>query len=161
MSVTYYRNRVCDSRNFIELVRDHDAGDVICLEFSHKVEKVCRVIFVESRCRLIKYEKLNILRKCLGDLNKLLLSDSEVLDKSVRVYHKPYSFKYLNRSPSLFIPVDKTFPCDLVTDKDIFGHRQLRYHCEFLMYYSDSCTLRLFDILELHLTAHKKDLAFI
>ena len=77
--------------NLIQLVRDDDRGDALTLEVTKQVQKVSRVLVVQCRGWLVQNQKLYLLGKCLGNFNKLLLTDTDVLDGGYWILFKTNS----------------------------------------------------------------------
>jgi hypothetical protein len=54
-------NGIRNRRNFIQLVGDHDAGNVFALQFPHQFQKVGGIVLVQSGGRFVQDQQLDIL----------------------------------------------------------------------------------------------------
>jgi hypothetical protein len=65
-------------------VRDDDTGQTLLSEFDDQIEKVSAVLVVQRRGRLVQDEQLHSFGQRLGDLDELLLADTDVGDAGPR-----------------------------------------------------------------------------
>ncbi len=76
------RTVICvrDRLDLLELVGDQDAGDALVAEVTQQLEECLGVVLVERGGGLVEDQQLDVLGQGLGDLDELLLADTEVAD---------------------------------------------------------------------------------
>ena len=74
VSVTNNGDGIRHITDLIELVGNDDHGHALLFQLQHDLQKLCGLLVVQSRRRLIQNEKLHILRHGLGNLDELLLA---------------------------------------------------------------------------------------
>ena len=160
-SVSDDGNRIRDFRNFVQLVGNHDAGDILAFQTAHQFQKVRGVCFVQCGGRLVQNQQLNILGKGFSDFYQLLLANTQVLDRGVRIQIQTNTLQQFYRLLTFHIPVNESVPDDLIAHKDILGNRQFRNHGQFLMDDDDAGIFRFLDVLKFRFLAVVNNLSFI
>src|SRR5581483_12322584 len=82
--VAQHGDAIGHARDLAQLVRDEDGGDALLSERDEPVEQRSTVALVEARGRFVEDQQAHALRQRLGDLDQLLLADTEVSDQGVR-----------------------------------------------------------------------------
>jgi hypothetical protein len=104
-------------------VRNDDRGDALSLEFDEQAQQSVAVGFVEAGGRLIEDQQLHLLGERLGDLDKLLLADSQIGDERIRRFLEPDLAQELPRPVEGHAPIDDAHFGWLVAEEDILGDR--------------------------------------
>src|ERR1044071_3663160 len=77
-AVSQHGDPIADRKDFIEFVRDVDAGDASITKIPQDIQQDQDFVLGKSSRWLIQNENPGILRKRLYDLDELLLADSEL-----------------------------------------------------------------------------------
>ena len=88
-AVAQHGDLVGDLGQFVELVRNDDRSDALSPELDEQTQQSVAVGFVEAGGRLIEDQQLHLLGEGLGDLDKLLLADSQIGDERIRRFLEP------------------------------------------------------------------------
>ena len=161
LAVADDRDLVGDLLDLVELVGDHDRGDALALQALEQVEQVLGVVVVEGGGGLVEDQQLHLLRQRLGDLDQLLLADTEVLDLGERVLRETDPREELDGLPVGAVPADDAVRGRLVAEEDVLGDRQLGDQGELLVDDHDPGGLALPDVLELDDLSLEDDVAVI
>ena len=155
LAVADDRDLVGDLLDLVELVGDHDRGDPLALQALEQVEQVLGVVVVEGRRGLVEDEQLDLLGERLGDLDELLLADTEVLDLGQRVLGQADPGEQLDGLAVGAVPADDPAGGGLVAEEDVLGDRQLGDQRQLLVDDDDAGGLALPDVLELDTSPSK------
>src|SRR6202044_990825 len=117
----------------VELVRNDDRSDALSLEFYEQTQQSVAVGFVKAGGRLIEDQQLHLLGERLGNLDKLLLADSQIGDERIRRFLEPDLAQEFPRPVEGHAPIDDAHFGRFVAEEDILGDREERHERQFLM----------------------------
>ena len=160
MTISNDRDVVGNRADLLQLVRNDDRGDAFVAEALDQSKQVGGVFIVERGSGLIEDEKFDVLRQCLGDLDKLLLTDAEVEDGSRHIFTQPDAVKELLCGVVGLVPVDHAVLGALVAEEDVFGDGQVRRQRQFLVNDDDASMFGVVDRAEYGGLAVELDVAF-
>ncbi len=103
-------------------------------EASHQVQQSCYLGFAESCRWFIQYENGRLLQQGSCDLDDLLLTNTQAVDKEIRIEIDTKRLQNFRGAGSLFAVADAPKTClQLVPEKQIVTDRQLTNELEMLI----------------------------
>src|SRR5262249_3084161 len=142
---------------------DVDDRDALFSRRANDAKEILDLRLGERRGRLVKDQHLRVGRNPLGDFDKLLLGDRELIDFLRWGYA---GFDFCEDRASLFLdqtPVDQSwnsrwrFPAE----KHIFGHRELLHEAQVLMDHGDAEFTRQSRTVEFRRSAIEENVASV
>ena len=142
-------------------MRDQDGGEPLLAELPQQVKEGLAVLLVEARRGLVQNQQGHFLGQCLGDLDQLLLADTEVVDSCVRRLCESDPLEQLPGAIMRGPPVDDAATRPLVAEEYVLGDGQVRDQGKFLVDDDDSLALARMDVREPDLLPAVQDLALV
>ncbi len=139
LAVAQHGDVVTHRDQFFEPVRDIHNADALLLEVGDDLEQNCHFLRRQCRRRLVKDQDLRILGQSLGNLDDLLLTDTQVASTGVgaNVLLKSAHQRSCAFGDGAGIDVDAGAG-RLAADIDVFGHRHVREQIQFLKHDADA-----------------------
>ena len=156
-AIAQHRDGVGHVGDFIELVRNQDAGDALAFELQQQLQQGVAVGFVQAGRGLVQDQQLDLARQGLGNFDQLLLAHAQVGDEGVgRLFESDLvqqGLRHLVRRH----PVDHAALGGLVAQEDVFGDGQEGHQGQLLVDDGHAQMFAVADALELALFPLKHD----
>jgi hypothetical protein len=132
-------DRVRDSLDFLELVRDEDNGRPGGLQLPDDAEQVFGLGRGEHRGRLVEDQHGRLPDQRLDDLDPLLDADRQVLHQRVRVYCEPVAPGQLAHVAAGLAPVEQARRAGFLhAEGDVLRDREHGHEHEVLVHHPDA-----------------------
>ena len=105
-AVSKHRHLVCDTEDFLEVVRNEDDSDPLRPQPFNRCEEDVDPVLIEHGGRLVEDENARISQDRFGDLHHLLLSDAEGCDNVLRRDRDAQLLEHLPRVSSHQAAID-------------------------------------------------------
>ncbi|RMV02045.1 hypothetical protein ALP14_05556 [Pseudomonas amygdali pv. myricae] len=147
-AVANHRDFVRYPSDLVEFVRNNDGGDAASLELQHQCQQSVAVLFIQAGCGLVKNQQAHIFGQRLGDLDHLLLADTQASHKRLGRHFQPHAVEQFAGAPMRPVPVDHAAGGYLVAQKKVFGHRQHWHQGQLLVNDANAQGLAVAQIVE-------------
>ena len=139
---------VSDRHDLAELVRNHDAGDTVCLLLAQQLQQVGTVIVVQRGGGFIQDQQLHIAVQRLGNFHQLLLAHSQVFNLRGGVDIESHAGEHFVGPLDRLVPIHGNAVADFMTEKDILIYREFGDEGQLLIDDPDTGFLAVGDVPE-------------
>ena len=139
-AVSKHRHLVCDTEDFLEVVRDKDDSEPLRAQPFNRCEEDVDPVLIEYGGWFVENENARISQDRFGDLHHLLLSDAEGCDNVLRRDRDAQLFEHLSRASSHQAAIDDAESVPGKSAKEnIFFRRKAWSERQFLVDDDDAC----------------------
>ena len=148
-AVAQDRDPIRHISDLVELMGDDDRGHALLLELQKEVEKHPGVLLVQGGGGLVEDEQFHVLGERLGDLDKLLLAGTDVLDQGVLALLQADLIHVGAGLVEGAVPVDAETAFPLVAQEHVLSDGELRDQRQLLVDDNDPQLFAVFQGAEL------------
>ena len=156
-AIAQHRDAVGDAGDLVQFVGDQDRGDALPAECDEAIEQRRAVGLVEAGGGFVQDQQAHPLGERLGDLDQLLLADTEIGDQRVRLLMQADLGQQFPRTPVHRVAIDDAEPRGRVRKEDVLRDRHQRNQRQLLVNDDDPERLGIVDIAKAPLLAVEGD----